>query len=101
MAKLDSLGKIIETDVLVIGGGPSGLWAANRAKELGSDVFIVDKGPQEWGGLTGLSGIGAIQVHAAPDYLFLQGSLMIYFPHYGQVSVPSDWAARRLSEGRP
>jgi succinate dehydrogenase / fumarate reductase flavoprotein subunit len=56
MAKLESLGKIIEVDVLVIGGGPSGLWAANRAKELGSDVLVVDKGPQDWGGLASLSG---------------------------------------------
>jgi succinate dehydrogenase/fumarate reductase flavoprotein subunit len=56
MADLNSLGKVYETDVLIIGGGPSGLWAANRAAELGRDVLLVDKGPQDWGGLVGLSG---------------------------------------------
>jgi succinate dehydrogenase/fumarate reductase flavoprotein subunit len=56
MAKPDVLENIIETDVLIIGGGASGLWAANRAKELGSDVLIVDKGPADWGGLAAMSG---------------------------------------------
>jgi succinate dehydrogenase / fumarate reductase flavoprotein subunit len=56
MDKLENLGTIITTDVLVIGGGPSGLWAANRARELGSNVTVVDKGPQDWGGLASLSG---------------------------------------------
>ena len=50
MTKSDVLINIIETDILVIGGGASGLWAANRAKELGSDVLVVDKGPSDWGG---------------------------------------------------
>jgi succinate dehydrogenase/fumarate reductase flavoprotein subunit len=34
--------EIIEVDVLVIGGGLSGLWAANRAREFVGNVFIVD-----------------------------------------------------------
>ena len=45
MSKLEYLGKVIETDVLVIGGGLSGLWAANRAKEFVDSVVVVDKGP--------------------------------------------------------
>jgi len=56
MAKLDRLGKVIETDVLVIGGGSSGLWSAKRARELGKDVLIIDKGPRDWGGLASMSG---------------------------------------------
>ena len=35
--------KIIETDVLVIGGGLAGCFAAVRARELGADVTLVDK----------------------------------------------------------
>jgi len=35
---------IIETDVLVIGGGMAGFFAAIKARELGQDVTIVDKG---------------------------------------------------------
>jgi succinate dehydrogenase/fumarate reductase flavoprotein subunit len=56
MTKLESLGKVINTDVLVIGGGSAGLWAAKRAGEQGCNVLIVDKGPQDWGGLASLAG---------------------------------------------
>jgi len=45
MPDLDRLGEVIETDVLVIGGGLSGLWAANRARDFIENVLIVDKGP--------------------------------------------------------
>lgn len=60
MASLHSLGKVIETDVLVIGGGPAGLWAANRAKEFVGRVTMVDKGPRDWGGLASMSGGGIV-----------------------------------------
>lgn len=36
--------KIEETDVLVVGGGLAGLWAAIRARELGSKVILAEKG---------------------------------------------------------
>ena len=32
------------TDVLVIGGGPAGTWAAIKAREAGAKVLLVDKG---------------------------------------------------------
>ena len=35
---------IIETDILVIGGGMAGCFAAIKAKEQGADVTLVDKG---------------------------------------------------------
>lgn len=35
--------EIIESDVLVVGGGYGGLWAAMRASETGSSVTLVDK----------------------------------------------------------
>ena len=38
-----SLDRVVETDVLVIGGGLAGFFAGIRAKELGVDVTIVDK----------------------------------------------------------
>ncbi len=56
MTKLESLGKVIETDILVIGGGSTGLWAAKRAGEQGSNVLIVEKGPRDWGGLASMAG---------------------------------------------
>ena len=39
-----SLENVVETDVLVIGGGMAGSFAAIRAKEQGLDVTLVDKG---------------------------------------------------------
>jgi succinate dehydrogenase / fumarate reductase flavoprotein subunit len=56
MAKLVSLGKVFETEVLVLGGGVSGLWAANRAKEFADDVLVVDKGARDWGGQASRAG---------------------------------------------
>ena len=43
--------KLLETDVLIIGGGSAGMWTANRFKDLQPDkeVLIVDKGPKDWG----------------------------------------------------
>ena len=38
------LENIVETDVLVIGGGTAGCFAAIKAREQGLDVTIVDKG---------------------------------------------------------
>lgn len=48
----------INTDVLVIGGGASGLWCADHIKELAPEysVLIADKGPENWGGLMAESG---------------------------------------------
>jgi succinate dehydrogenase/fumarate reductase flavoprotein subunit len=45
MNELERLGKVIETEVLIIGGGIAGLWAAVRAKVFVDDVIVVDKGP--------------------------------------------------------
>ncbi len=58
MNNLSKLGKIVETDALIIGGGSSGLWAANKIKSLDSnlDVLVVDKGARDWGGLMSMSG---------------------------------------------
>jgi succinate dehydrogenase/fumarate reductase flavoprotein subunit len=37
------LGEVIQSDVLIIGGGFGGLWSALRAAECGSSVTVVDK----------------------------------------------------------
>lgn len=49
---------IVESDLLIIGGGSAGLWAAKRFTELMPErkVVIVDKGPKEWGGLMSMAG---------------------------------------------
>ena len=53
MSKYDT---ILDTDVLVIGGGFSGTWAALKAREHVRNVLMVDKGPRDWGGLGSMSG---------------------------------------------
>lgn len=46
----------LKADVLIIGGGFSGLWAAISARRFVENVLIVDKGPKDWGGLGTSSG---------------------------------------------
>jgi succinate dehydrogenase/fumarate reductase flavoprotein subunit len=48
--------KTIETDVLVIGGGMAGTFAAVKAKEQGLDVTLVDKGYIGKSGTTAFAG---------------------------------------------
>lgn len=45
-----------KADVLIVGGGFSGLWAAIGARRFVENVMIVDKGPRGWGGLGTMSG---------------------------------------------
>ena len=45
MDGLEDLGKVIETDVLVIGAGVAGLFSAIRARAFVDRVTLVDKGP--------------------------------------------------------
>lgn len=45
MAELNELGNVIETDVLVIGAGISGLFASISAGDFTKKVTLVDKGP--------------------------------------------------------
>lgn len=51
--------EIIQTDVLVIGAGVAGLFAAIRAKEAGVDVVVVDKSQSSF---SGASAYGAQQI---------------------------------------
>ncbi|MGQ3227185.1 MAG: FAD-dependent oxidoreductase, partial [Hydrogenophaga sp.] len=48
----------IETDVLVIGGGPAGAWAAIAAAARGASVTLVEKGFCGTSGATAPSGTG-------------------------------------------
>jgi len=43
-AKIEEMGKLIETDVLVVGGGIAGAFAAIAASEFPVEVTLVDKG---------------------------------------------------------
>jgi len=57
----------VETDVLVIGGGPSGTWAAINAAIKGARVILVDKGYCGTSGATAPSGTGVWYVNPTPE----------------------------------
>jgi len=54
-----------DADVLVIGGGPAGSWAAISAAESGAGVFLVDKGYCGTTGAAASAGVGVWYVE--PD----------------------------------
>ncbi|KSV72046.1 oxidoreductase [Sinorhizobium sp. GW3] len=51
-------GRHIETDVLVVGGGPAAAWAALSAAETGARVVLADKGYHGTSGATAPSNTG-------------------------------------------
>ncbi len=58
----------ISCDVLILGGGSAGLWAAYSCAQQKPDasILIVDKGPKDWGGLMTMAG-GDFEAVLAPD----------------------------------
>jgi succinate dehydrogenase/fumarate reductase flavoprotein subunit len=60
---------IVETDILVIGGGTAGCFAAIKAREQGLDVTIVDKG---YAGKSGASIVAG-------------GAWMVFNPEFGHL----------------
>ena len=59
-------GLTLETDVLIIGGGPAGTWAALGAASRGAKVVLVDKGYCGTSGATAPSGTGVWYVKPDP-----------------------------------
>lgn len=58
MAKREKSGEVISTDVLIIGGGLSGLVAGIKAKEYPVDVLVVDRATVGWAGQATKAGNG-------------------------------------------
>jgi succinate dehydrogenase/fumarate reductase flavoprotein subunit len=56
----------LTADVLVIGGGPAGTWAALKAAQAGADVILVDKGYCGTSGATASAGTGVWYVEPEP-----------------------------------
>ena len=55
----------LDVDVVVLGGGPAGIWAAQSAAEVGAQVALVDKGYIGTSGATAPSNTTII--HTLPD----------------------------------
>ena len=57
----------LSADVLVVGGGPAGTWAAIKAAQAGADVVLVDKGRCGSSGATASVGTGIWYVEDKPE----------------------------------
>ncbi|MFC5468135.1 FAD-dependent oxidoreductase [Cohnella suwonensis] len=58
---------VMESDVLVVGGGPAGTWAAYTAASLGAKVVLADKGYCGSSGATAPSGTTLWAIHSDPQ----------------------------------
>lgn len=68
MNKLEELGTLFTTDVLVVGGGMAGLPAALRAQEEGASVIIAEKGHTGLAGQAPRGGNGILAMPKDGDY---------------------------------
>ncbi|MCJ7604582.1 MAG: FAD-binding protein, partial [Dehalococcoidales bacterium] len=66
MKRLEELGTVITTDVLVLGAGGAGACAALKAKEQGVDVLLLDKGGIGYCGQVPIG--GGILAYIYPGY---------------------------------
>lgn len=84
-----------EADVLVLGGGPAGAWAALEAARAGRRVVLVDKGYLGTSGATAPSGTGVLWV--PPDPAKRQAAL-VQREAAGGFLADRTWLARVLDE---
>ena len=75
MADIEDLGEVISTDVLIIGGGISGVVAAIKAREYPVDVLIVDKATVGWAGQATKSGNG-LWIMGPDDEIVFAGDIL-------------------------
>ncbi|MCV7424035.1 FAD-binding protein [Mycobacterium yunnanensis] len=85
----------VSTDVLVIGGGPAGTWAAIKAAQEGVDVVLVDKGHTGSSGATASVGTGVWYVDDMPE---LREAAMASREALGGHLAERDWMTRVLDE---
>src|ERR1700761_9620413 len=91
----DDDGVTVDADVLVIGGGPAGCWAAVSAAETGASVVLADKGFCGTTGATASAGVGVWYVEpneAAREQAIQSREAM------GGWLVDRNWMHRALDE---
>jgi succinate dehydrogenase/fumarate reductase flavoprotein subunit len=82
-------------DVLVIGGGPAGCWAAIAAAESGASVVLVDKGYCGTSGACASAGVGVWYVEPEAE---LREAAMASREALGGYLADRGWMARVLDE---
>src|SRR6476646_11092810 len=85
----------LTADVLVIGGGPAGTWAAIKATQAGADVVLVDKGHTGSSGATASVGTGVWYVDDVPE---LREAAMASRETLGGHLADRRWMTRVLDE---
>lgn len=85
----------MSTDVLVVGGGPAGTWAALKAAAAGVSVTLVDKGYCGASGATAAAGTGIWYVEPDP---VLREQAMASRESLGGFLADREWMARVLDE---
>ncbi len=90
MATLEQLGEVISADILVIGGGLSGVLAAIKAKEHKEsvDVLIVDRATVGWGSQAAMSAGGTLILPPQEDAV---NSFIKWAVSYGEYLNDQDW----------
>ncbi|WP_454190872.1 FAD-dependent oxidoreductase [Paenibacillus sp. Marseille-Q7038] len=87
--------KTYTTDVLVIGGGPAGAWAAWSAAQTGAKVILVDKGYLGSSGATAPGGTNLL--YLPPDQALRDTAVEMRMNSGGFLSEP-DWIYRVLDQ---
>ncbi|WP_433657354.1 FAD-dependent oxidoreductase [Nocardia sp. CA-128927] len=82
-------------DVLVLGGGPAGTWAALKAAATGASVMLADKGFCGSSGATAAAGTGIWYVQPEPE---LREKAMASREALGGYLADRGWMARVLDE---
>jgi succinate dehydrogenase/fumarate reductase flavoprotein subunit len=88
--------EVIDTDVLVLGGGFGGAWAALRASELGADVVLVEKAHVARSGASTMSG-GVTTCPIDSDDLNIWAEEFI---SHGAYMCDQDWTWQLLEGAR-
>jgi succinate dehydrogenase/fumarate reductase flavoprotein subunit len=91
----DDTAELLSTDVLVIGGGPAGTWAAIKAAEAGTNVVLADKGYTGASGATASAGTGVWYIEDVPG---AREAAMANRETLGGHLTDRSWMARVLDE---
>ncbi len=88
----------LDTDILVVGGGASGVCAAIQAARLGTQVILVEETP--WlGGMLTAAGVSAIDGnHQLPSGLWGEFRQALYDYYGGPEAVATGWVSHTLFE---
>jgi succinate dehydrogenase/fumarate reductase flavoprotein subunit len=85
----------LSADVLIIGGGPAGTWAAIKAARAGADVILADKG---YCGTSGPTASGGTGVWYVPPLEDAREAAMNSRDKMGGYLADRDWMRRVLNQ---